>query len=121
MTAAGHGGIPCSFVAGKDLKLAYVGHPLYLDSVIPKVVDGTWEAKEVTAEVDRVKKELAGLNRVVIGALVKLKKTNEAKKAAEGRWRWQQKALLQAVQFDGEDAASRRADAGRFGRPPAPV
>ena len=54
MKAAGRNGIPCSFVVGKDSKLAYIGHPIYLDSVIPKVVDGSWEPKEGMAEVGRV-------------------------------------------------------------------
>jgi thiol-disulfide isomerase/thioredoxin len=115
MKAAGKSGIPCSFVVGRDSKLAYIGHPIYLDSVIPKVVDGTWEAEKGMAEVARVTTELFDVNRVVaakdpgailksveafeakypgmahagyfaanrIDALVKLKKTAEATKAAE--------------------------------------
>lgn len=62
MKAAGRNGIPCSFVVGKDGKLAYIGHPIYLDSVLPKVVDGTWKIDEGMAEVSRVTKELMALN-----------------------------------------------------------
>jgi tetratricopeptide (TPR) repeat protein len=45
MTASGQKGIPCSFVVDKGGKIVYMGHPLYLDFVLPKLLDGTWEAK----------------------------------------------------------------------------
>ena len=41
MKAAAQNGIPCSFVVGKDGRLAYIGHPMYLDLVLPKVVAGS--------------------------------------------------------------------------------
>ena len=49
MKAANQNGIPCSFVVGKDGTIAYIGHPMYLDEVLPKVVAGKWtpeDAKE---------------------------------------------------------------------------
>lgn len=45
MEAAGQNGIPCSFVIGKDGKVAYIGHPMGLDMVLPKVFAGTWNGK----------------------------------------------------------------------------
>jgi thiol-disulfide isomerase/thioredoxin len=42
MKAAGQGGIPCCFVVDKAGKIAYIGHPMYLDVVLPKVVAGKW-------------------------------------------------------------------------------
>jgi hypothetical protein len=61
MKAAGQSGIPCSFVIGKDGKVAFIGHPLFLDEVLPKVLAGTWDAaagaaelKAADAEWDRV-------------------------------------------------------------------
>lgn len=51
MKAAGQGGIPCSYVIGKDGKIAYIGHPLFLDEVLPKVLDGTWEPASGTASL----------------------------------------------------------------------
>jgi tetratricopeptide (TPR) repeat protein len=42
MKAAGQGGIPCSYVVDKDGKVAYIGHPMFLGLVIPKVVEGKW-------------------------------------------------------------------------------
>jgi thiol-disulfide isomerase/thioredoxin len=66
MKAAGRNGIPCCFVVGKDTKIAYIGHPMYLDVVLPKVVAGTWTAddvegiKKVEADVSNVFKALGG-------------------------------------------------------------
>ncbi len=51
MNAAGQSGIPCSYVIGKDGKIVYIGHPLFLEDVLPKVLDGTWEAASGTAEL----------------------------------------------------------------------
>ena len=52
MKAAGKSGIPCSYVVGKDGKLAYIGHPLFLDSVIPQVLDGTWDPVKGVQELE---------------------------------------------------------------------
>ena len=43
MKAAGRNGIPCSFVVDKQGRIAYIGHPLFLDIVLPKVLSGTWD------------------------------------------------------------------------------
>ena len=56
MKASGQDGIPCSYVIGKDGKLAYIGHPLFLDEVMPKVLDGTWDAAKGTAELEAADK-----------------------------------------------------------------
>jgi hypothetical protein len=61
MTAAGQRGIPCSFVVGKDGRIAYIGHPMYLDLVLPKVVDGTWKPE---ADVPALKKIESEVNEV---------------------------------------------------------
>jgi thiol-disulfide isomerase/thioredoxin len=45
MKASGQSGIPCSFVVDKRGRIAYIGHPLFLDIVLPKVLDGTWDQK----------------------------------------------------------------------------
>ena len=52
MKAAGKSGIPCSYVIGKDGKLAYIGHPLFLESVIPQVLDGTWDPVKGVQELE---------------------------------------------------------------------
>jgi thiol-disulfide isomerase/thioredoxin len=46
MVAAQQRGIPCSFVIGKDGKVAFIGHPMSLEDVIPKVLAGTWKGQE---------------------------------------------------------------------------
>src|SRR5262245_6886260 len=56
MKAAGQSGIPCSFVIGKDGTIAYIGHPLFLDEVLPKVLAGTWDAAKGTAELEAADK-----------------------------------------------------------------
>jgi thiol-disulfide isomerase/thioredoxin len=42
---------PASFVVDKQGKLAYFGHPMDLEEVIPKVLAGTWRGKEDAASV----------------------------------------------------------------------
>jgi thiol-disulfide isomerase/thioredoxin len=57
MKASGQGGIPCSFVVGKDGKIAYIGHPLFLDEVLEKVLAGTWDPVKGTEEMEAANKE----------------------------------------------------------------
>jgi len=63
MKAAKQGGIPCSYVVDKAGKIAYIGHPMYLDVVLPKVVTGKWD-KESLQEVKEIEKEVNGLFRM---------------------------------------------------------
>lgn len=44
MKASGNGGIPCSFLVDGKGRLAYIGHPLFLDEPLARVLDGTWDA-----------------------------------------------------------------------------
>jgi len=113
MTAADQKGIPCCFVIGRDLKIAYIGHPMFLDIVLPKVETGTWKAEDGAAvekvgeevnnvfksfsgdaetalktlsEFERNHPKLAGIpyfNAPKLGMLIKAKKTAEARKFAE--------------------------------------
>jgi thiol-disulfide isomerase/thioredoxin len=56
MKASGQNGIPCSFVVDKQGRIAYIGHPLFLDYVLPKVLDGSWDQKtgaETLAAADK--------------------------------------------------------------------
>jgi len=113
MTASGQGGIPCAFVVDKAGKVAWIGHPMYLDVVLPKVLEGKLdedarkEIKNLDEEVDGMFRALngkdpeEGLEKLAafekkhpklkipyftgpkINLLLKAKKTDEAKKAAE--------------------------------------
>jgi len=58
MKASGQRGIPCSFVVDKGGKIAYIGHPMYLDVVLPQVVKGTWKIDKGKEELDRIEKEV---------------------------------------------------------------
>ena len=58
MKAAGRNGIPCSFVVDRAGKIAYIGHPMYLDVVLPKVVDGSWKGEKSKEQLDKVEKEV---------------------------------------------------------------
>lgn len=48
--AAGQSGIPCSIIVDQQGKIAWIGHPLKLDDVLPKVLAGNYEAVKVAAE-----------------------------------------------------------------------
>jgi len=113
MKAAGQGGIPCCFVVDKDTRIAYIGHPMYLDEILPQVVAGTW-TPDAAAALAKVEKEVEAVfgalggeaeaalkamadfekahpklaeipyfNGPKIGAMLKAKKTSEAKAFAE--------------------------------------
>ncbi|MFY7952195.1 MAG: TlpA disulfide reductase family protein [Armatimonadaceae bacterium] len=62
MVAAGREGIPCTFVVDKAGKIAYIGHPMYLPEVLPRVVDGAATAKEVGAHMAAVQAEFSALS-----------------------------------------------------------
>jgi thiol-disulfide isomerase/thioredoxin len=49
MKAAGQQGIPCCFVVDRAGKIAYIGHPMYLDLILAKVVAGTWSDQDMKA------------------------------------------------------------------------
>jgi thiol-disulfide isomerase/thioredoxin len=51
MEAAGQGGIPCSFIVGKDGKIAWIGHPMAMEPVLKQVIAGTFDpVKEAAAK-----------------------------------------------------------------------
>jgi thiol-disulfide isomerase/thioredoxin len=60
MRAAGRGGIPCCFVVDKSGKIAYIGHPMYLDVVLPKVVAGKWSEGDNEA-IQGIEKEVSAV------------------------------------------------------------
>src|SRR5262245_41461735 len=57
MKAAGQNGIPCSYVVDRAGKIAYIGHPMYLDLVLPKVVAGNWTEADVK-HIEQVNKDV---------------------------------------------------------------
>lgn len=78
MDAAKQNGIPTSFVVDANGKLAWIGHPMFLDIVLEPVVAGKWDAakgeeviekaetamKDVYENMDSPKKAIAALNKL---------------------------------------------------------
>jgi len=61
MKAAGRDGIPCSFVVNKEGKIAFVGHPLFLGVLLPKVLAGA-KPQAISDEMGKVKEESQAVN-----------------------------------------------------------
>ncbi|NLH42024.1 MAG: redoxin domain-containing protein [Planctomycetes bacterium] len=72
MAAADRNGIPCAFIVGKDGKVAWIGHPMSMDTVLEEVIAGTFdvqaEAKRQEAEW-RQQQERIKLERPIRDAL----------------------------------------------------
>jgi thiol-disulfide isomerase/thioredoxin len=45
MEASGSNSLPTTFVIDKAGKVAFIGHPMQLDDVLPRVLDGTWRGQ----------------------------------------------------------------------------
>lgn len=41
----GIGGIPTAFIIGKDGKIAWIGHPMEMDDILSRIIDGKYDAK----------------------------------------------------------------------------
>ena len=50
MKAAGQGGIPTAFIIDKETKIAWIGHPMEMGEILPKVIDGTFDSKKYAEE-----------------------------------------------------------------------
>ena len=57
MKAAGRNGIPCSFVIDKQGRVAFIGHPMELADVLPKVIAGTWKGAADAEAVRKMREE----------------------------------------------------------------
>jgi thiol-disulfide isomerase/thioredoxin len=68
MTAAHQNGIPCSFVIDAKGKIAYIGHPLFLGIVLPKVIAGTWNPEHGALEMANAEKELDAVSEKLADA-----------------------------------------------------
>jgi thiol-disulfide isomerase/thioredoxin len=65
MKAADQNGIPCSFVIDRAGKVAFIGHPMMLDDVLPKVLDGTWKGQEDIDAIEKVQEEFFSILKKV--------------------------------------------------------
>ncbi len=53
MEPAKQNGIPAAFVINQQGQVAWIGHPMELDDVLPKVVDGSWDIAKAKLESER--------------------------------------------------------------------
>ncbi|MEM7230933.1 MAG: redoxin domain-containing protein [Planctomycetota bacterium] len=58
MKAAQQRGIPCSFVIANQ-KVAYIGHPMWIDIPIEKIYQGTWDPKTGPETLRKAQQELS--------------------------------------------------------------
>ncbi|NTV75239.1 MAG: redoxin domain-containing protein [Holophaga sp.] len=54
--AAGRSSIPCTFVVDGKGRIAWIGHPAYLEGVLPAVLRGAFDAKAFDAKLEALKK-----------------------------------------------------------------
>jgi thiol-disulfide isomerase/thioredoxin len=59
--ASGGGGIPKSFVVDGEGRIAYVGHPMFLDYPLGRLLAGTWDIEKGNAEVKALEAKLQGV------------------------------------------------------------
>ena len=59
---SGDPGIPRTFVVNAEGRLAWIGHPMYLSEILPKIVDNTWDIKAALAKRN-LDKHLEALNK----------------------------------------------------------
>lgn len=52
MNAAGQTGVPTAFVVDKAGGIAFIGHPMWLSDVLPKVVKGSWKNDADNAAIE---------------------------------------------------------------------
>jgi thiol-disulfide isomerase/thioredoxin len=63
LKASNQRGIPACFVVNGEGKIAYIGHPMFLDEVMPNVVAGTWDIKAGGEKVASIEKEMSAIFR----------------------------------------------------------
>jgi thiol-disulfide isomerase/thioredoxin len=79
MDASGTDGIPASFVVDQQGKVAFIGHPMELDDVLPRVFAGTWQGQKSLDEIQKEKDALDAILDKVQSAAVKAETANKGK------------------------------------------
>lgn len=64
MTAANQTGIPTAFVVDKNGEIAFIGHPMWLDEPLEKIVAGTWDAQAGAARIRELQKMVSEVYRL---------------------------------------------------------
>lgn len=60
MDAAGRGGLPCAFVIDRQGRIAYIGHPMFLDEPVGQLVAGEWDLASDPAALEAAQREYFG-------------------------------------------------------------
>jgi thiol-disulfide isomerase/thioredoxin len=113
MKAAGQNGIPCAFVVGKDQKIEWIGHPMSMDEVLEKVVEGKWDRAafaEEFAEQQKLEILMAKANRAARGGKLDdaIALLDEAAESAKSDAAKQQMTMMK-VQFLAQNGKSAEA------------
>jgi thiol-disulfide isomerase/thioredoxin len=116
LEAAGRDGIPCSFVVDQKGRVVYIGHPMFLGEVLPKVVAGTWKLREGEAAVGEAERDVNAvfeeLNKGDPGAGLKALADFEARRPALATLPFFVKPrLLFLIELNKHDEAGKLADA----------
>jgi thiol-disulfide isomerase/thioredoxin len=58
--AAGQRGIPCAFIVGRDRRVEWIGHPMFMDETLKAVVNGSWDREpfKKTWEAEQVVRQM---------------------------------------------------------------
>ncbi|MGL6074635.1 MAG: redoxin family protein [Fimbriiglobus sp.] len=107
MQAAGAAGIPTSFVVDKEGKIAFIGHPMELDDVLPMVLDGTWKGEEskkaleaIDEELEKIQENLQKRPDAALADLVNFKKKYPRRAASGNIQRMELYLLMQTKKLD---------------------
>jgi thiol-disulfide isomerase/thioredoxin len=65
MKAAGQNGIPCSFVVDGNGKIAYIGHPMFLDLPMEQLAAGTWDTQKGNAVIAEAQAKLSEIYKAM--------------------------------------------------------
>ncbi|WP_179293671.1 TlpA disulfide reductase family protein [Mesorhizobium sp. WSM3882] len=85
--------LPTSFVVDRDGQIAFIGYPMQLDEVLPKVLTGSWRASNKAKSADR---ERIAVGETIAREQALKKKINDIYSAAVEKKDW--KAALSAIE-----------------------
>ncbi|MFM7052953.1 MAG: thioredoxin domain-containing protein [Planctomycetota bacterium] len=98
MEAAGQRGIPCTFIVGKDAKVAWIGHPMQMDQPLAQIVAGTWDAGAAAKDFAN-KRAAADMQRGIAMAMRDASKSGDYTKAVAAMRAALEKAPTDQLKF----------------------
>jgi thiol-disulfide isomerase/thioredoxin len=97
MKAAGQNGIPCSFLVDREGKVAYIGHPMFLEEPLAEVTAGTWDVATDLPALESAIEQFWGF-------AARLKKDTKAAVADIKEWKVKHPklaAVVEDIEFQG--------------------